>query len=122
MENLTGYSKNIFDEALNLHTCLFETKFYEEELNGIELDVNIILEYLCKEIFEINSTSESLYTDSTLTNIMSGLISTVALNSLKKKGLIGEYQEDNKDSVFFLTRAYKSLNQELDDTDIPKVA
>lgn len=111
MKNFTSYSDKVFEAAVDLHEELIEMEFYEKDCQA-KVEPNLAIEFIASRLFEKYTSSGDfdLSVDESL-KLLRELMTTIVLESLRHKGLVGSLTSDDEEEVFFLTKAGKEISK-----------
>jgi len=109
------YQPQVIELGNKMINLLQEDDFFNEnQITDVE-PARIILYDSLTEKFIQGEISDgcSAYSEEEFFNVMRLMISSCVLNSLKKKGLIDSYEDDNTEEVFFLTKDGKDFGERM---------
>lgn len=89
--------------------------FKNEEIKSTEYAKELICDKLTEKFIsgQLTSTDTTLFTEDEMVEILHTITVENALSGLIEKGLINSFEDENGDSVFFLTENGKETAQQL---------
>lgn len=103
------YQPIVLETTEQILQSLIETEFFKDY--EIE-DTSFAKEYLCDvltEKFIINGLDMDIFTEEEFTTILKEIAAGSILKSLKDKGYVNSYKDDNTEEIFFLTQEGKDF-------------
>lgn len=109
------YQPIVLERAEELTKIIKDSGFMEQE---DITDVNIVKEFFCNKLTEkfiegYDLNEKGLFTEDEMVEYLQQIIIKSTLISLKQKGLIESYEDENTEEVFFLTKEGKEFTQKI---------
>src|ERR1035441_8717058 len=111
-----NYQPIIKETASDIITDLDDSGFFiEYEISNMELVNETICNKLTEKFIQGDLDSDGpIFSEDEFTNMLKELIAGEVLHSLKNKGYINSYEDDDTEELFFLTEDGKRMiNEEL---------
>jgi len=105
------YQPIVIQKANELIDIINETDFFQEE--NIT-NMNIVREFFCDRLTEkflndFDLNEKPLFHENEMVEYLHQIMILSTLDSLKEKGLIESYEDENTEAVYFLTKEGKEL-------------
>lgn len=109
------FQPRVIEIADEIIETLVETNFFEDhEITDLTFSKNYICEKLTEKYIEDGIDLEmGIFTEAEFDEMLRIIITGSLLYSLKEKGFINSYEDENTEELFFLTDEGKKLIEEL---------
>lgn len=113
------YQPSIIKKVDEIIKILIEINFFNDyEIDDFDFAKTYLSDKLTEKFIQGNlGENDELLTEGEFETCLKEIIAGSTLHELKRKGLIGSYEDDNVEEVFFLTEDGKKLLKEMTDEE-----
>lgn len=109
------FQPQVIEYSEEIISTLTESGFFEEhEIENLDFTKSFLCEKLTEKFISTGLDREvGFFTEDEFDDILRNIIAGSVLYSLKDKGYINSYEDDNTEELFFLTEEGKKYMEEL---------